>query len=314
MLLVPLLAVCTLGAVVGLAYRGLVHQQAAMQQIGSEQFAAGLLATRSRAQAAEIHSSVYRLMTWIANLDDAKLKVEQQKINAQLAQVSEQLKTLATSASSNDRGKILDIEATLKKYQKLVADAIDLSSVDVNTGTAAMQSADAQYRVLARQLEDQVTRQTASVAVATDLAGAAAQRAALWLAIIGGLASIGLIGASLVIARRLVRPVERAVDAARQMANGDLTVALNAQGDDEAADLMRALAAMKDNLARIFTHVRQNSESVAAASAQIAQGNQDLSQRTEEQASALEETAASMEELSATVKQNADNAKQANQL
>ena len=48
--------------------------------------------------------------------------------------------------------------------------------------------------------------------------------------------------------------------------------------------------------------------------AQIATGNQDLSSRTEEQASSLEETAASMEELTSTVKQNADNARQANQL
>jgi len=39
-----------------------------------------------------------------------------------------------------------------------------------------------------------------------------------------------------------------------------------------------------------------------------------LSSRTESQASSLEETASSMEELTATVKQNADNARQANQL
>jgi methyl-accepting chemotaxis protein len=314
MLVVPALAVCMLGAVVGLAYRGLQQQQAAMQQVGSEQFAAGLLASRSRADAAEIHSTVYRLMTWVTNLDDAKLKAQQQAINARLAQVAAQLQTLGTSASTEERGKLADIAATLTKYQKLVADAIDLSSVDVSTGTAAMQSADAQYRVLARQLEEQVARQTAAVAAATDHAGAAARRAAIWLAIIGGLTAIGLIGASLVVARRLVRPIDRAVSAAQRMAQGDLTVPIDAQGNDEAADMMRALAAMKDNLARIFLGVRQNAEGVASASAQIAQGNQDLSQRTEEQASALEETAASMEQLSATVRQNADNAKQANQL
>ena len=51
-----------------------------------------------------------------------------------------------------------------------------------------------------------------------------------------------------------------------------------------------------------------------AASSQIASGNLDLSARTETQASSLEETAAPMEELTSTVKQNADNARQANQL
>ncbi|HEY8710392.1 MAG TPA: chemotaxis protein, partial [Burkholderiaceae bacterium] len=75
--------------------------------------------------------------------------------------------------------------------------------------------------------------------------------------------------------------------------------------------------ALKETLERMeaaVSTVRAGASSIALASAEIAQGNQDLSQRTEEQASALEETAASMEELSATVKQNADNAKQANQL
>jgi methyl-accepting chemotaxis protein len=80
------------------------------------------------------------------------------------------------------------------------------------------------------------------------------------------------------------------------------------------AQLLRAMSAMKDNLARIVTSVRTNSEHVASASAQISQGNNDLSSRTEEQASALEQTAASMEELSSTVRLNADNAVQANQL
>lgn len=40
----------------------------------------------------------------------------------------------------------------------------------------------------------------------------------------------------------------------------------------------------------------------------------DLSSRTEHQASSLEETAAAMEQLTSTVKQNADNAREANQL
>jgi methyl-accepting chemotaxis protein len=70
---------------------------------------------------------------------------------------------------------------------------------------------------------------------------------------------------------------------------------------------------MQAALAQVVSSVRQNSESVATASAQIAQGNQDLSGRTEQQASALQQTAATMEELGTTVRNNADSAKQANQ-
>ncbi len=53
---------------------------------------------------------------------------------------------------------------------------------------------------------------------------------------------------------------------------------------------------------------------VAEAIAQIAQGNGDLAHRTEEQAASLQKTASAMEQLSSTMVQNADNARQANEL
>jgi methyl-accepting chemotaxis protein len=114
--------------------------------------------------------------------------------------------------------------------------------------------------------------------------------------------------------RSITTPILLAVNSAEAIAEGDLVTDNAAEGEDEAARLLRALSAMRQNLARIVGDVRQGSESVATASAEIAQGNNDLSARTEQQASALEETAASMEELNSTVKQNADNARQANQL
>ena len=100
---------------------------------------------------------------------------------------------------------------------------------------------------------------------------------------------------------------------AQRVGDGDLTTVLQLKRGDSLS-LMAQLKAMQDNLTQVVTNVRNGSEGVAIASAEIAQGNQDLSARTEQQASALEKTASSMEELSSTVKQNADSARQANQL
>ena len=122
------------------------------------------------------------------------------------------------------------------------------------------------------------------------------------------------VGAAVVITRSIAAPLRVALDVARAVSEGDLTMQVAVEGSDETAQLLQALGRMKDNLGNIVGGVRRNAEGVATASAQIASGNQDLSQRTEEQASALEETAASMEQLSSTVKQNAENAQQANQL
>src|SRR2546429_508024 len=97
-------------------------------------------------------------------------------------------------------------------------------------------------------------------------------------------------------------------------ANGDLGGTIRIDRHDETGLLLGALQRMQSSLVQTVRSVRQNAEGVASASAQIASGNADLSSRTEEQASALEQTAASMEELGSTVRQNADNARQANQL
>jgi methyl-accepting chemotaxis protein len=74
------------------------------------------------------------------------------------------------------------------------------------------------------------------------------------------------------------------------------------------------MKAMQFSLELVVTDVRQNSEAVATASAQIADGNQDLSKRTEEQASALQQTSATMDHLGTTVRNNAESAMRARQL
>jgi len=140
-------------------------------------------------------------------------------------------------------------------------------------------------------------------------------RAVCAAAIAVGLLFAGVFG--LVLARSITRQLGaepgEAAELACSVAAGDLSRPIDLRQGD-ATSLMAQLGKMQASLFEVVSKVRQNSESVAIASAQIAQGNNDLSQRTEQQAAALEETAASMEQLSATVKQNADSAMQANQL
>jgi methyl-accepting chemotaxis protein len=119
---------------------------------------------------------------------------------------------------------------------------------------------------------------------------------------------------ALLISRSITRPLGLAVKVAQTVAAGDLTSRIDVISTDETGQLMEALRAMNDSLNRTVSQVRIGTDTIATASSQIAAGNMDLSARTEQQASSLEETAASMEELTTAVKQNADNARQANQL
>ncbi|WP_432240904.1 methyl-accepting chemotaxis protein [Herbaspirillum robiniae] len=117
-----------------------------------------------------------------------------------------------------------------------------------------------------------------------------------------------------VITRSIVNPLKRAGGIAETISSGDLTQDFHDRGRDEAATLVNALGAMQSNLASTLNEVKESAAIIAVASHEIARGNVDLSNRTESQASSLEETASSMEQLTATVQQNAENARQANQL
>ncbi len=111
----------------------------------------------------------------------------------------------------------------------------------------------------------------------------------------------------------IVKPVRVAARIAQRVADGDLTVRVRTGGSDEAAQLLRSLAAMTAHLRAVLGSLVQGAHAVQRTSAQIMQGNLDLTQRTEEQASTLEETASSIEQLTATVAQNAERAREASQ-
>jgi methyl-accepting chemotaxis protein len=155
--------------------------------------------------------------------------------------------------------------------------------------------------------------QAVSEAAASEAAASGVRATRLSLLVMGAVCALAIYG-SVLFCRSVVRPLAQAVSVSQAVAEGDLTVAREAAGKSEIAQLFQALYAMQGSLSRVVARVRSNAEGVAAASAQIASGNNDLSVRTERQASALQETAASMEELSSTVRLNADNARQANQL
>ncbi|WBS01255.1 methyl-accepting chemotaxis protein [Pseudoduganella sp. SL102] len=114
--------------------------------------------------------------------------------------------------------------------------------------------------------------------------------------------------------RSITVPLAGAVEVAQRVAAGELTSRVVVEGKDETSELLQALKDMNDSLVKTVGQVRSGTETIALASQEIASGNADLSARTETQANSLGETASSMGTLTSTVKQNADNARQANQL
>ena len=225
------------------------------------------------------------------------------------------LQALATRLPAGESRQLVEkfaqSHATMGVNYRKAFEAFRDGGFDPTLGDKAVSGMD---REPAKLLDEAAARIAADGVAAAELATEKAQQAT-WLSI--GLMVVvcaAAVLAGIAFSRSITRPIAEAVAVAKAVADGDLSVKVNARGKDEVAELLHALASMQSNLSPVVAEVRHNADSVASASAQIAQGNQDLSERTEEQASALQETAASMEQLGTTVRQNAENAGQANRL
>jgi methyl-accepting chemotaxis protein len=139
------------------------------------------------------------------------------------------------------------------------------------------------------------------------------------------IASATVLGAALLVAlvlitgfvwliRRIAPALKDAVAACEAISDGDLTVRVPQDRNDEIGDVFRALHGMAGRLDATIAEVRESAVTIQQSATELAASNDYLSQRTEQSAASLEETASSMEEMTSTVRQNADNARSASGL
>lgn len=260
------------------------------------------------------------LRNMMLNEDAADRKKQAEVIAAAREQSSKQIDALDRLVTLSEGRKTLDeLKDHRAKYGSGLEALVALITADRADESKTYLSAQlrpvlAAYKASINTLSEQQVQlmdATAKDAVSTY------SQARLLVIALGALALLVAAGIGWVITRSLLKQLGgepgEAAEIAQAVSQGDFTRSVPL-GAGDTTSLMASLSAMQGNLAQVVTTVRQGSEGVATASAEIAEGNNDLSARTEQQASALEQTAASMEELGATVRQNADSAKQANQL
>lgn len=114
--------------------------------------------------------------------------------------------------------------------------------------------------------------------------------------------------------RSLQTTLQSAVSLSESIAQGDLTRQVHTERGDELGDVLRALGGMNQSLSGVIASVREGTDSINVASAEIADGNQDLSVRTEQTANHLQQSASALGELTESVQHNAQAASHANQL
>ena len=99
---------------------------------------------------------------------------------------------------------------------------------------------------------------------------------------------------ALLLTRSIVKPIDEALQAAERIAEGDLTHLIQAQGQDEAARLLRAMAKMQNKL-------RDTLQLIAGSATQLASAAEELNSVTDESARGLQQQNNEIEQAATAV-------------
>ncbi len=127
---------------------------------------------------------------------------------------------------------------------------------------------------------------------------------------LAGLAAIVATAVAVAIGVKLVKPLVYAAEQTELFAAGDFSRAFDERKTaqtDETGALLRALDAMRSDLAEMIGGIMSVSKSISTGSTELSDTSQEVSAGASEQAASTEEISASIEEMVSTIRQNADN-------
>jgi methyl-accepting chemotaxis protein len=113
---------------------------------------------------------------------------------------------------------------------------------------------------------------------------------------------------TVVIIRSITVPISYAVDAARRISGGDLTVRVESAGKGETGQLLVAMGEMADRIKGVLGDVKQVSANVASDSGRLSASSKEITRTMNDQSNRSAQIATAVEEMSQTVIDIAKNA------
>ena len=136
------------------------------------------------------------------------------------------------------------------------------------------------------------------------------QRLGNEILIVAIIVGVIIVVVSIIFARSIANPINKGVEFAKKLSNGDLTATVDVDQKDEIGVLAQALRDMTYKLKEVVANIQNGADNIAAASQQTSSSSQQMSQGSSEQASSTEEVSSSIEEMTSNIQQNTDNAQE----
>lgn len=248
MFIAPLTALLCLVVLGGLSLSAMNQQVQRMTELTDVSFAAYRTANAQIIALGQIHAEVYGKIAIMASLDEKTVKERTRNFEQRIDAVLAELTTMQSNPALSSMVK--RAQPILTRYKKTVSGAIDMASLDPNTGIAAMQNANTEYLALRAELDatvKSVDEKTSSAMLAGKTDN---HRMLISIGITLTLALGVLLFISVWVGRSVTRPLNSAVEIAQKVASGRFDTEVDTRRTDEIGALMSALAEMVQQLAR----------------------------------------------------------------
>ncbi|MCX6135359.1 MAG: methyl-accepting chemotaxis protein [Ignavibacteriales bacterium] len=310
LLVAPTLVMTFLVAIGLTALVGMQSLKSAIGDIFNNRFKTYEEVTRISETTADAHGNLYKLITWArANYESGRLealgKTQITRVDESIAALTKMV-ALATDEETKKRYQQAADQAA--DYRKSAFTVVDFATVELNTATVSMGTAEDKFNVLAATLRQVKDREQKLSSESYEGALSTYSRVVtLFLIMVAAAAALSII-VTLFVNSFILGPVRSMTEVINRLAMGDLTRDVPVDSKDEIGEMGRSFNAMVANLREMIGRITAATNTMAGASTEISSSTEQMAAGAHEQTSQAGEVASAVEEMAKTIIENSRNA------
>ena len=247
----------------------------------------------------------------LVNREPASLAEAETRLGVLVEKLNKANSSYAALPSSPQEAELYKVfSATLEKYLQAQKEMLDLSrqnkgdELRTHINTRIKEGTD----LMGEQLNKLIALSVAGADEASATAGEHYNSAITGIIIVSLIAALATVVLALLLTRSIVAPLNRALEAARTIAGGNLIQVITDDGKDEPGRLLQALAAMQGSLRQTIEQIAGSATQLGAAAEELSAVTQESSRGLQQQHNEIEQAATAVNEMTAAVEEVARNA------
>ena len=247
----------------------------------------------------------------LVNRESASLAEAETRLGVLVEKLNKANSSYAALPSSPQEAELYKVfSATLEKYLQAQKEMLDLSrqnkgdELRTHINTRIKEGTD----LMGEQLNKLIALSVAGADEASATAGEHYNSAITGIIIVSLIAALATVVLALLLTRSIVAPLNRALEAARTIAGGNLIQVITDDGKDEPGRLLQALAAMQGSLRQTIEQIAGSATQLGAAAEELSAVTQESSRGLQQQHNEIEQAATAVNEMTAAVEEVARNA------